>query len=99
VPLLGSLAVDIAGRNVTGSTQLELTAAQEVTMFSDIAAGTLSSVSLLHGTTAGGKVLVYAPNGQRLAPKRVEFNGRAHLGMDLRFIPSAGNDEVRIVAL
>jgi hypothetical protein len=91
--------VDITQRSVTGSVQMELTAAQEITMFSDINANTLTSLSFLHGSTAGAKVLVYAPAVQRINPKHVDFEGRAHFGMDLRFTPLAGNDELRIVSM
>lgn len=97
--VLGGQGVDIIDRNPTGSIQLELTAAQEVAMFADINANTLTTLSLLHGTTAGAKVLVHGAAVQRINPKHVDYEGRPHLGMDLRFTPVAGNDELRIVAL
>lgn len=88
--------VDITQRSVTGSVQMELTAAQEIMMFNDINANTMSTLSITHGTTAGAKVMVYGPAVQRINPKHVDYEGRAHFGMDLRFTPLAGNDELRI---
>lgn len=99
MPMLCGNSVDITNRDVTGSTQLELTAAQEIQLVTDVNTATMTSLSLLHGTTAGSKVLVYAPNVQRLNQKRADFNGRAHMKVDLDFVPIAGNDELRIVAL
>lgn len=91
--------VDITNRNTTGSTQLELTAAQEVAFVTDVNAATMTSLSFVHGTTAGAKVMVFAPNVQRINPKHVDYEGRAHFGLDLNFVPINGNDELRIVAL
>ncbi len=99
VALLGGQSADITDRKSSGSMQLELTAAQEVAMFTDVNANTLTSVSLEHGTTAGAKVLVFAPNVQRNNPKHADFEGRIHLTFDLRLLPVAGNDELRLVVL
>lgn len=95
--LLGGQSVDITNRETTGSVQLELTAAQEVTLMTDINANALTSLSFEHGTDAGGKILIYAPSVQRINPKHVDYEGRAHMGMDLRLLPVSGNDELRIV--
>lgn len=97
--LLGGQSVGITGRDVSGSAQFDLTAAQEVSFMTDINANTLTTMSLLHGTTAGNKVLVFAPAVQRINPKQAEYEGYRHLAVDLSLQPSAGNDELRIVAL
>lgn len=99
VALLGGQSVDVTDRAVTGSMQLELTAAQEVTMFTDVNANTLTSLSLEHGTAAGAKIIVHLPNVQCTNPKHVDYEGRIHMGFDLRGVPLTGNDELRIVAL
>lgn len=99
IPMLGGQSVNITGRDSSGSLQLDLTAAQLVTAITDINANTLTSLSLEHGTTAGYKIIVFAPNVQRINPKHADFNGNAQLGMDLRITPLTGNDELRIVAL
>lgn len=97
IALLGGQSVDITNRETTGSVQLELTAAQEVTLMTDVNANALTSLSFEHGTAAGGKVLIYAPAVQRINPKHVDYEGRAHVGLDLRMLPINGNDELRIV--
>jgi hypothetical protein len=99
VPLLGGESVEITNRETTGSLELELSAAQEVTAMTDILANTLTSVGFSLGTTAGYKVIVYAPTVQRINPKHTDLDGNLLIGMDLRFTPSSGNDELRIVAL
>lgn len=100
IPLLcAGNAVDITDRKVAGSTQLELTAAQEIAMVNEVNAATTTSLSITHGTTAGAKVMVFAPSSLRINPKHVDYQGRAHMSFDLNFIPVTGNDEIRIVAL
>lgn len=98
-PTLGGETVEIVDRATTGSMTLDLTAAQEVAMKAAIDANTLTSVGFLHGTTEGYKALFYAPAVQRINPKHEDVNGLAMLAMDLRFTPSSGNDELRIVLL
>lgn len=98
IALLGGQSVDITNRETTGSVQLELTAAQEVTLMTDVNANALTSLSFEHGTAAGGKVAIYAPSVQRTNPKHVDYQGRAHMGLDLRLLPVSGNDELRIIA-
>lgn len=97
VPLLGGESVDVANREVTGSISLDLTAAQEVTFMGTVRANTTQTMGLMHGTTAGNKVLVYAPAVQLINPKYSDQNGRVMVDFDVRLIPSAGNDELRIV--
>lgn len=98
VPLLGGESVDITGRETTGKATLDLTAAQQVTFQTDIKANTTTTLSLIHGTTDGYKVMVYGPAVQRINPVYEEVSGRVMTGLDLRFLPSAGNDELSIIA-
>lgn len=91
--------VDITNRAATGSLTLDLDAAAEVAAFTSVNAGTLSSVGMVHGNTAGHKVLLFAPAVQRINPSHQDNDGRIHIGFDLRLTPLAGNDELRIVAL
>ena len=51
----------------------------------------------LHGTTAGYKVIVFMPAVQLINPTVEDVNGRLMMGFDIRAVPSAGNDDVRIV--
>jgi hypothetical protein len=91
--------VDITNRQSTGSLTLDLDAAAEVAAFTSVIANTLTSVSLLHGTAAGSRVLLFAPAVQRINPQHQDNDGRIHIGFDLRLTPVAGNDEIRVVAL
>lgn len=99
IDLLGGQSIDLTDRDVTGSMQLELTAAQEVSFYADVNANTLTSVSFEHGTTAGEKVIFHAPNVQRVNPKHTDYEGRIHHTFDLRCLPTTGNDDLRIVVL
>lgn len=95
--LLGGETVDIGQRETTGSITLDLTAAQEVTLMTAVRANTTQGLGLVHGTTGGNKVLVFAPAVQLVAPKYEDANGKALVAFDVRFVPSAGNDELKIV--
>jgi hypothetical protein len=95
--LLNAETVDITDRNVTGSAQFDLTAAQEVAFMTDIKAGTTTGLGLTIGTTSGNKFILYGPAVQRTAPAKAEMNGARVLGYSLGFKPLAGNDELRLV--
>ncbi len=98
-PLLSSETVDVTDRQVSGKVQLDLSASQEVSFMSDVLANTLRSLSLVIGTTAGNKILLYAPAVQLANPRKEELNGRRLIGYDLRVTPVSGNDEIRLVCL
>lgn len=96
-PLLGGEEVDITDRQVTGTVEFDLTASQEASFMAVVEANSTQTLGFTHGTTGGGIVLLYAPAVQLLNPKKVDYNGRRLIGFDLRFLPSAGNDELTIV--
>lgn len=96
-PLLGGETIDVTNRAVSGSVVLDLTAAQEVTFMGNVKANTLQSIGLMHGTTAGYKVMLFAPAAQLINPKKVDVNGKLMIGYDVRLTPSAGNDDLKIV--
>lgn len=98
IPLLGGETIDITNRQVTGSTQLDLTAAQEVSFHSSVIANTLQAVSLQHGgTTTGAICIAHMPTVQLTNPSKQEINGKRMIGYDLRAVPSSsGNDEIRL---
>lgn len=98
VPMLGGDSVDITQREMTGTVQLDLTAAQEVTFMGTVKANTTQSVGLQHGSTAGAIIVVHAPAIQLINPKHEDVDGRLLLGFDMRVVPTSGNDELRIVA-
>lgn len=98
-PLLGGEKVTIQDRVTVGKMELELTAAQEVDFRTAARACTTTSLGFQFGTTPGYKVLIHAPAVQRDKLAYVDVDGEALVGMDLRFRPVMGNDELRIVAL
>lgn len=98
-PMLSTETVDITDRESTGSTELDLTAAQEVSMMTGVKANTTQSLAITIGLTSGNKIIFFAPAVQFVNPKKVEKNGKRLIGYDLRFMPVNGNDEWRIVCL
>lgn len=98
-PLVGGETVDLSNREISGHIDFDLTAAQEVSFMASVKANALQSVSMLHGLTDGFKVLLFAPAVQMINPSKQEINGKRLIGYDLRVVPLAGNDELRIVAL
>jgi hypothetical protein len=101
-PMLSSETVDITDRDSAGSMELDLTAAQEVTLMAAVKANTSFPLSMTIGTTTGNKITIFAPNVQLVNPKKSEKNGKRLVSFDLRFVPTVtgtGNDEWRIVSL
>ena len=97
--ILGGQGTEITQRDVTGSCQLELSAAQEASFRTDINANTTTSLGFSHGTGSGVGIILHAPRVQRIDPSDVDYEGTLHTGLNLRFVPSSGNDELRIVCL
>lgn len=96
-PLLGGETVDITQRDISGKVALDLTAAQEATFMSTVKANTTQSLGLMHGTTAGYKILVFFPAVQLINPAKEELDGRLLTSFDWRAVPSSGNDEFKLV--
>ena len=94
--MLGGQSITISDRQVTGAVKLKLTAAEEVAFLEDIKAATTTSLGLIHGTVANNKVMVFMPKVQRKDPSKEEMNGERMCGYNLRALPLAGNDEIRI---
>ncbi|WP_428419187.1 hypothetical protein [Methylibium sp.] len=96
-PLIGGETVDVTNRNVSGRLRVDQTPAQEVARLATILGAGLTSVGIQHGTVTGEKVLLWLPTAQFQNPTKEELNGRRLQGYSLRGVPSAGNDEFRIV--
>lgn len=96
---LAGQSVDITNRAMTGKLRVDLTAANEVTFMTAVKANTVQSVGLVHGTTAGYKLLVFLAQVQLINPTKEDVNGRRLIGFDMRVLPSSGNDEIKIVGL
>lgn len=90
---------DITDRETTGSTELQLSAAQEVAILDKVRSGELVSVALKVGLITGNSILIFGPAVQLSNPKKVDIQGIRYLGLDLKFTPLVGNDEIRLVCL
>ena len=55
------------------------------------------SLGFTIGSAAGNKIIAYSPALQLFNPKKVDMNGKRLIGYDVRFVPSVGNDEWRLV--
>jgi hypothetical protein len=97
-PLLGGETVDLTQRDVKGKVTLDVTAAQEVALLANVEAATLTSLGLIHGTLSNRRVGVFMPTVQLINPQKAELNGKRMISYDLRVVPSAGDDEIRIIA-
>lgn len=97
--LLSSESVDITDRGVSGSVELDLTAANEVSFMTSVKANTTQGLGFIIGTATGNKVIVHGPAAQLTNPKKVDRDGRRLIGYDLRLVPVSGNDELRIVTV
>ena len=98
-PMLTTEQVVMTDRKVSGAVSLELSAAQEVTQMAAVKANTLTGLGFVIGTASGNKIMLHLPNVQLTNPKKEDFNGMRLIGFDLRVLPVAGNDEIRIVSL
>lgn len=82
-------------RKSRGSVTIELPTIAAKDYFTAIRAETLGALALVHGTVAGNKVLVNAPNVQLTNPRYSEGDGVAMLAMEMELQHSAaGNDEI-----
>lgn len=96
IPLLGGESIDISARAVTGSFELDLTAAQEVTFAATVKANSTQTLGIQHGTTAGNIIVLHAPAVQLIDYNLSELNEKRLVSYNARLVPSSGNDELRI---
>lgn len=95
--LINLVEMEIVDRELSGHVEVDLTAAAEVTQLASVRLNTLSSIALEHGSVAGKRTLIYLPSAQLINPTYVDLNKTLLQGFDFRGVPSAGNDELRIV--
>lgn len=99
VKLLAGEAIDITDRDTKGSATVFLTAAQEVAWRDEINANALTTLGFNIGNTAGHRVGIFGPAVQRIDPQSEEYEGRAMVKTELRYLPTgAGNNELRVIA-
>jgi hypothetical protein len=97
--LIGNASVEITDRESTGSTSIWAPALATKDFFAITKANTLGALQVIHGTTAGNKVQIDAPNVQLLTPNYGESNGVATLQIGLRLTPNTGDDELKLTIL
>jgi hypothetical protein len=95
--LIGLQEMEIVDREMAGHIDIDQTAAQEVAQMVKVRGNTLESIAIEHGSAATKKSLVYLPFAQKLNPTYVDLNKSLLQGYDIRAVPSAGNDEFRLV--
>jgi hypothetical protein len=98
-PLLSTETIDITDREVTGSIELDLTAAQELALLAIVKGAIAQTLALTIGTVTGAKVIVFLTGVQLSNYKKADVNGKRMVGFDIRAVPLAGNDEMRLVCL
>jgi cold shock CspA family protein len=64
-----------------------------------VKANTNTGLGFIIGNTTGNKILLHMPAVQLVSPKKEDYEGQRLIGFDLRILPVAGNDEIRIVSL
>lgn len=96
---LSAEKVEIAERNMTGSAEFELTAAQEVAFMTKVKTNVLQSLAFTIGLTSGNQIIVHGLSVQMTNPKKVDVKGNRYNGYDMRFLPVAGNDELRLACV
>lgn len=93
---IGSEDVTFTNRAPTGSVTFEYDTIASKNWFSTVAAGTLSTMQMVHGTTAGNIVQIDAPKVQVTNPAISDDNGLAFMSLNLALQPNVGNDEILI---
>lgn len=89
----------ITNRKPAGQILMEAVTVATKDWWTSIKNITTGAVQLIHGTTAGNKFQIDAPNVQLINPQYQDQDGVAMLQAGLVFAPSTGNDEIKITAL
>jgi hypothetical protein len=95
--LINQEFVDITDREVVGKVMFKLTAAEELAFTAIVKANTTQSLGFTIGTATGNKVIIFMPKVQLLNYKKSEMNGNRMISYDIRAVPNAGNDEIRLI--
>lgn len=93
----GAESVLITDRKVSGSVTIEATTVTAKDWFAICKAATIGAIDITHGTVANNKVQVTSSGVQLANPRYSDQDGIQMLQMDLRFVPTSGNDELSIV--
>ena len=93
----GSESVLITDRKTTGSVTIEMTTVAAKDWFAICKAATIGAIDITQGITAGNKVQFTSSGVQLANPRYSDQDGIQMLQMDMRFVPTSGNDEFSIV--
>lgn len=96
-PLLGGEAIGISDRKVTGKIQVALDEATEVQWFQDVKTIATTTMSFVHGSTAGKKIVVHGRRVQRYNMNRMDEKGRLMFAADLGFVPEGADNEIQLI--
>jgi hypothetical protein len=91
--------VVLTDRKPVGSVTIELTTVAAKDWWSTMRNVVLGPYSVTHGTAAGNKVKIDAPQMQIDSPQYADKDGITMLTMKQTFIPQSGNDELTIAFL
>lgn len=91
--LIGAESIELPERQPTGSFVMELDTVASKDWFTTIKNGTLGTLSVVHGKTAGNIVELAAPKVQILDPSFSDSDGIVMLSTKLDIQPNTGNDE------
>jgi hypothetical protein len=96
--LVGAETVDLVDRKPAGQVSIEAPLVSAKDFFAASEMSDLGSFTLTHGTAAGLRIKVTAPNTQIKSPRYTEEDGIAMLEMDTLYLPgeTTGNDEISI---
>lgn len=96
--LVGSEAVLLTDRQVSGTVIMEATTIAAKDYFAAALATTIGNFQITHGTTAGNRVQVTSSRVALGAPTYQDSDGTQMLSLPMTFVPTtAGNDEISIV--
>ena len=94
----GSESVLLTDRKPSGSITIEAGLIAAKDWFTIAKNATTGALAITHGTVAGSKVQITAPNVQLTKPTYAEMDGVQMLQMGMNFIPgSSGNDEISVI--
>lgn len=94
---LSNERAEITDRATTCNFELELTAAQEVTAAAAMVSNATTGLGFTINGASGSKIIVFLPQIQRTAMRKVNRDGVRFIGFDAKSVPVAGNDEWRLV--
>lgn len=94
--LINKSGVDLNDREVTGSLTINATDLADFNPFAITQAKTLAALQLIHGTAAGDIVQIDASQVQIENPRYGADGKTRTMQLDLRFIPTSGNDEIKL---